>query len=72
MKWSFCVAAAAAIAVPAAAEAQDSNGIKAGDKLEITFADGTAPATATGSVVSGAAAPASRKKAKTAGQGDLF
>jgi exodeoxyribonuclease VII large subunit len=46
--------------------------IKAGDKLEITFADGTAPATATGSVVTGAAAPASRKKAKTAGQGDLF
>jgi exodeoxyribonuclease VII large subunit len=46
--------------------------IKPGDKLEITFADGTAPATATGTVVSGAAAPASRKKARTAGQGDLF
>ncbi len=46
--------------------------IKAGDKLEITFADGTAPATATGSVVSSATPPASRKKAKTAGQGDLF
>jgi exodeoxyribonuclease VII large subunit len=46
--------------------------IKAGDKLEIRFADGTAPATATGSVVSGGAAPASPKKGKTAGQGDLF
>lgn len=33
MKWSFWLAAAAAIAVPAAAEAQESNGIKAGDKL---------------------------------------
>jgi exodeoxyribonuclease VII large subunit len=46
--------------------------IKAGDKLEITFADGAVPATATGSVAGGAAPPASRKKAKTAGQGDLF
>jgi exodeoxyribonuclease VII large subunit len=46
--------------------------IKPGDKLEITFADGTAPATATGTMVTGAAPPATRKKAKTAGQGDLF
>ncbi|MFM9862021.1 MAG: exodeoxyribonuclease VII large subunit, partial [Micropepsaceae bacterium] len=46
--------------------------IKAGDKLEITFADGTAPATATGSVASDAALSARPKKAKTAGQGDLF
>ena len=46
--------------------------IKPGDKLEITFADGTAPATATGTMVTGATPPATRKKAKTAGQGDLF
>jgi exodeoxyribonuclease VII large subunit len=46
--------------------------IRPGDKLELTFADGTAPATATGSVVTGAAPPVSRKKVKTAGQGDLF
>jgi exodeoxyribonuclease VII large subunit len=46
--------------------------IKPGDKLELTFADGTAPATATGAIVTGAAPPVSRKKAKTAGQGDLF
>ena len=46
--------------------------IKPGDKLELTFADGTAPATATGAIVTGAAPPVSRKKAKTANQGDLF
>jgi exodeoxyribonuclease VII large subunit len=46
--------------------------IKAGDKLEITFADGAVPATATGAIVTGARPPVSRKKVKTAGQGDLF
>jgi exodeoxyribonuclease VII large subunit len=46
--------------------------IKAGDKLQLTFADGTVPATATGAIVSGARPPVNRKKVKTAGQGDLF
>jgi len=46
--------------------------IKAGDKLQLTFADGTLPATATGTCVTGAAPPVSRKKVKKAGQGDLF
>jgi exodeoxyribonuclease VII large subunit len=46
--------------------------IKPGDKLQLTFADGTAPATATGAIVTGATPPVSRKKVKTAGQGDLF
>jgi exodeoxyribonuclease VII large subunit len=46
--------------------------IKAGDKLQLTFADGTVPATATGTCVTGAMPPVSRKKVKKAGQGDLF
>jgi exodeoxyribonuclease VII large subunit len=46
--------------------------IKPGDKLQLTFADGTVPATASGAIVTGATPPVSRKKAKTAGQGDLF
>ncbi len=46
--------------------------IKSGDSLSIRFADGTAAATATGSVVGDAVPPARPKKAKTAGQGDLF
>ncbi|MDZ4867659.1 MAG: exodeoxyribonuclease VII large subunit [Alphaproteobacteria bacterium] len=46
--------------------------IKPGDKIQLTFADGTVPATATGAIVQGATPPVSRKKVKTAGQGDLF
>jgi exodeoxyribonuclease VII large subunit len=46
--------------------------IKAGDRLQLTFADGTVPTTATGTCVTGAAPPVNRKKVKTAGQGDLF
>lgn len=46
--------------------------IKPADKIQLTFADGTVPATATGAIVQGATPPVSRKKVKTAGQGDLF
>jgi exodeoxyribonuclease VII large subunit len=46
--------------------------VKAGDRLQITFADGTLPAQATGTMVTGAAPPVRREKVKTAGQGDLF
>jgi exodeoxyribonuclease VII large subunit len=46
--------------------------VKSGERLQLTFADGTLPAQATGTLVTGAAPPVRREKVKTAGQGDLF
>jgi len=46
--------------------------IKTGDRLELTFADGTASAVATDATVAAGTSSPGRAKVKPAGQGDLF